>query len=1126
LIINNNSTSPKYRDIFPEIGPGVIKNLSSTVLTTSNASYMKDSLIGMELIPDIDNKDQTFTIIANDKDTITIDSADGNLLTATSEGKTYGGMAVFDGHMIIRNGTHSEIKGDVRLGNLSVLQNSILVQSTTTVSNVYSLSLKVTGKVFADDTSKISANGCGYLGGMRDGSNNPSGYTLDNTTFGGSYLHSGASYGGSGGQYDTDAVNTVYGSIYEPVHPGSGGGGVSINALGGSGGGVIAIEAQELQINGSICSNGSDAVSAGAGSGGSILLKTAILNGNGTITANGGNSTYYAAGGGGRIAVYYEDASAFDLTKITAYGGIYTNGSNSTRNGGAGTIYLEKKGEVGEIIIDNNSSDSSNGTPLPGTLVTTGNIILDGSQAKFEGNLKVEEMTLIDATLSINGILEVDRLNMQNGSRVTHSSATSSTTYSLEIKANEITIDESSNIDVTGCGYLGGWQGDNKNNIGRTLENTREGGSDTYSGGGYGGYGGKYTDTSNKTYNSNNIYGSIDNPSDPGSGGGGINENVRGGCGGGVITIHAAEIVNNGSILSNGQDKAYGAGSGGSIKINTGILNGSGMISANGGSSSNYAAGGGGRIALFYEDASGFNLANIKAYGGKYTPGGNSSLNASAGTVYLKQTNQEAQLIINNNNTITTYREIFPVIGPGVITDLSETVLTDADAYYMTDSLIGMELIPDINNKEQTFTIIDNYKNTIKIDPADGNLFTATAKGKTYGGIAVFDGHLKITNTTVSTINGEARLGNLSVLEGSRLKPPAVTATSEYYLSLNVPGKIIVDATSYIEAIGLGYLGGKVSGSTYIPGYTLGNTTTGGSTRNSGGSYGGLGGQDSTYAVNSVYGSLYNPRNPGSGGGGNGGIALGGRGGGVIILEAGEIQLAGTISVNGGTDNSGGSGSGGSILIKTATLTGSGIITANGGANSSSISSCGGGGGRIAVYYNDASQFDLSKITAYGGKYATGSTATKNGGAGTVFLKQSTATYGDLIVNNDNLSSRTDSTPLPAVGQGFNTLLEANRMVTTASYKTGSLIGIKLNPQPTGNTLFTIIDNNSTEIFTDPADGDMTQIGSQNGPYIGEHLVFNLTVEGSAHLFTTDRIQVSGTLIKGLDSSLKAENHQ
>jgi hypothetical protein len=143
-----------------------------------------------------------------------------------------------------------------------------------------------------------------------------------------------------------------------------------------------------------------------------------------------------------------------------------------------------------------------------------------------------------------------------------------------------------------------------------------------------------------------------------------------------------------------------------------------------------------------------------------------------------------------------------------------------------------------------------------------------------------------------------------------------------------------------------------------------------------------------------------------------------------------------------------------------------------------------------------------------------------------VFLKQSTATYGDLIVNNDNLSSRTDSTPLPAVGQGFNTLLEANRMVTTASYKTGSLIGIKLNPQPTGNTLFTIIDNNSTEIFTDPADGDMTQIGSQNGPYIGEHLVFNLTVEGSAHLFTTDRIQVSGTLIKGLDSSLKAENHQ
>jgi hypothetical protein len=54
----------------------------------------------------------------------------------------------------------------------------------------------------------------------------------------------------------------------------------------------------------------------------------------------------------------------------------------------------------------------------------------------------------------------------------------------------------------------------------------------------------------------------------------------------------------------------------------------------------------------------------------------------------------------------------------------------------------------------------------------------------------------------------------------------------------------------------------------------------------------------------------------------------------------------------------------------------------------------------------------------------------------------------------------------------------------------------------------------------------MTQAAGTGSAYIGEHLLFNLTVKGNAQLFTLDRIKVSGTLTVEPGSVLKAENHQ
>ena len=76
------------------------------------------------------------------------------------------------------------------------------------------------------------------------------------------------------------------------------------------------------------------------------------------------------------------------------------------------------------------------------------------------------------------------------------------------------------------------------------------------------------------------------------------------------------------------------------------------------------------------------------------------------------------------------------------------------------------------------------------------------------------------------------------------------------------------------------------------------------------------------------------------------------RGGGAMQLVAhNELTIDGVVSANGGNTSSGGS-----IWIQTNSLRGHGVIRANGGDFSSFAAFIGpGGGGRVAVYYNDSS---------------------------------------------------------------------------------------------------------------------------------------------------------------------------
>ena len=93
----------------------------------------------------------------------------------------------------------------------------------------------------------------------------------------------------------------------------------------GNGGGLVRIVAQTIQLDGSLIANGGEITSASpiaAGSGGGVRIDVGTLAGAGQITAKGGDTLNAGGGGGGRVAIYYEDASGFDLLNVTAPKGV------------------------------------------------------------------------------------------------------------------------------------------------------------------------------------------------------------------------------------------------------------------------------------------------------------------------------------------------------------------------------------------------------------------------------------------------------------------------------------------------------------------------------------------------------------------------------------------------------------------------------------------------------------------------------------------------------------------------------------------------------------------------------------------------------------------------------------
>ncbi len=974
-----NATAPLWSSTLTPVGLGRSVALTTNELTVDGeVALLPGGLVGATLVPN-ENNGASFTIVANTATTITVSvTASSNLLTVASTGDVYAAKYVFD-NVILRRGAWLATSDKLSVnGTLTVSETSVITHFDSNVG--YEPGLDITADtITVESNSAINVDSRGYLGGWQgDNAGNNQGRTLTNGL--GSTARSAGSHGGVGGRTD-GTPNATYGDVKNPVALGSGGSSRGDNfAPGGDGGGRILITASTLTVNGVLTANGTNGTgfNSGSGSGGSILLDVGTLQGTGIVRANG--AAFEVGGGGGRVAVLYSTLG-MGLSQIQALGG-----DASAADGGHGTVFLKTPSQVdGTLIIDGGNQSSPDDSVILPAGVTFDNITIR-NQAKV----------LADAPIVVSGTLRVE-----NSSKISHTRGLAS---GLVITAAVVEVDSTSRLDVSAKGYRGGFRDGNAQNPGETLNS--QVGAQAKAGGSYGGLG-----AVNSGPGSNLVYGTPYAPVYLGAGGSSRGDNFSaGGNGGGRITIVATNRVTvHGAIAADGQEATSGfnagSGAGGSIWIQTALFEGSGSVRANGGAFE--VGGGGGRIRVDYNfigsGTNDFNgLRNVTAAGGKST-----SQAGSAGSVLMKSSSQGiGDLYIDatyTNATAPLWSSTLTPVGLGRSVALTTNELTvDGEVALLPGGLVGATLVPNENNGA-SFTIVANTATTITVSvTASSNLLTVASTGDVYAAKYVFDNVILRRGAWLATSDKLSVNGTLTVSETSVITHFDSNVGYEPGLDITAD-TITVESNSAINVDSRGYLGGWQGDNA---GNNQGRTLTNGlgSTARSAGSHGGVGGRtDGT--PNATYGDVKNPVALGSGGSSRGdNFAPGGDGGGRILITASTLTVNGVLTANGtnGTGFNSGSGSGGSILLDVGTLQGTGIVRANGAAFE-----VGGGGGRVAVLYSTLGMSE-SLLRATGGD---GGVA--DGGHGTVYLKSSSQTNGNLIVDGYGFATASDSTQVP-----------------------------------------------------------------------------------------------------------------
>ncbi|MEZ5278471.1 MAG: carboxypeptidase regulatory-like domain-containing protein [Opitutaceae bacterium] len=481
------------------------------------------------------------------------------------------------------------------------------------------------------------------------------------------------------------------------------------------------------------------------------------------------------------------------------------------------------------------------------------------------------------------------------------------------LTAASVTIDSGSAIHADGQGYRSGLLG--LYNLGTGPGGYQ--GSGSIQGNYSASHGGKGTGTAPATDPIGPVYGSMLEPTELGSSSFGYASPMQGG--GAIRLIVSGTLTVNGRISADGtaQGTNHSGATGGSIWITTATLTGSGLIRANAsgkGAASTNRGSGGGRVAVYYNSASGFaSLTNIRSASGSDTDA------SEDGTVWLEQTS-------GGKRHLTVVGRV----------DLDGFETEELDSIVVEDG--GSLELPggiDLSVAESILVM-------------DGG--TVRAEGK----------------------NNTERVGGVWLGEGIHVTVPVLTIEEGGVFHADGQG-YQVDASNFYHNLGTGPGGSAVS--TY------------------GASYGGSGASSAQLvAPPAAYGSLLEPTDLGSSSYGYTSRTYGG--GAIHLTVLDTLTVDGRLSANGladGTNHLGATG--GSIWITTENLAGSGSVQANASPKGTTTANRHSGGGRIAVYYSDASGFDdLKTIEARSGGTDDASED------GTVFLLDVDNGAGDLIV--------------------------------------------------------------------------------------------------------------------------------
>ncbi|HEV7509643.1 MAG TPA: Ig-like domain-containing protein [Thermoanaerobaculia bacterium] len=958
------------------------------------------------------------------------------------------------------------------------------------------LRITTPGRLTIEAGARLDVTGLGYAAGS---GSHLAGYAPDGVT-GSQPPSSGGSHGGRGGQ---SGAGEVFDSVYAPRQ--AGGGGASINNLnlGSSGGGVVHIEAGEMELAGQIVAKGTSlSCYGGSGAGGTVSIVAGVMSGAGSIDASGADTCNGAlyAGGGGRVSIVTGTWSGFDpATQVKAWGG--GNSNNTSTFAAPGTIFYEKTGDTyGALLVDagsvNGAGRVSLATELPvlGTGPVTAAEVSGGdlwvssgsgllvkwagawmrlrsaagadlgafavAEIDAAGRARLTGASGVAGASTYQGEYRFDRVELRNGAgldtrdpavatdmvlggaaklsgAVTGATAKVSSGAVLQpvrdgelrlTLTGKLTVEAGATLDVTGLGYAAG----SGSHLDGYAPAGVTGSKVPSSGGSHGGRGGQT--------GAGEVYDSVYAPRQAGGGGASINDLNPGSSGGGVVRIEAGEVELAGQILAKGTKLTCygGSGAGGTVSIVAGVVSGTGAIDASGAETCNGAlfAGGGGRVSIVTGTWNGFDpAAQAKAWGGGNS---NSTTFAAPGTIYSRKAGDPygALLIdagkVNGADRASLVTDL-PVLGGGAVTG---TAVAGADLWLSAGAGSGFAakwLGVWVHLRGSGGADLGAFS-VAEIDGA-GRLRLAGAAAvtgaTTYQGEYRFDrvdfksgAGLQATDPIVGpelVLEGNAQVSGQITATNVRVKAGAVVRpASGGELRITTPGRLTIEAGARLDVSGLGYAAGSGS---HLAGYAP-DGVTGSQPPSSGGSHGGRGGQS---GAGEVFDSVYAPRQAGGGGASINNLNLGSSGGGVVHIEAGQVELAGQIVAKGTMLSCyGGSGGGGTVSIVAGVVSGAGSIDASGADNCNGVLYAG-GGGRVSIVTGTWDGFDpAAQVKAWGGGNSNNTTFAA---PGTIFYKKTGDTYGALLVDAGEIASvdRVSlATELPVLGTGPVTAAEVS----------------------------------------------------------------------------------------------------